>query len=92
MSQKDAEVAKREEGIREKEKQIIEAKRNLDEQVADQVAAQLKAERAQVIVEAVSYTHLDVYKRQVWPAPSTPMYPVRGVHVLLFKLVVHSSV
>lgn len=51
LSQKDAEVAKREEGIREKEKQIIEAKRNLDEQVADQVAAQLKAERAQVIVE-----------------------------------------
>ena len=45
LSQKDAEVAKREEGIREKEKQIIEAKRNLDEQVADQVAAQLKAER-----------------------------------------------
>jgi hypothetical protein len=51
LSQKDAEVAKREEGIREKEKQIIEAKRNLDVQVADQVAVQLKAERAQVIVE-----------------------------------------
>jgi len=51
LSQKDAEVAKREEGIREKEKQIIEAKRNLDEQVADQVAAQLKAERVQVIAE-----------------------------------------
>ncbi|CAN4268278.1 Protein of unknown function DUF2130 [Methylophilaceae bacterium] len=51
LSQKDAEVAKREEGIREKEKQIIEAKRNLDVQVADQVAAQLKAERVQVIAE-----------------------------------------
>lgn len=51
LSQKDAEVAKREESIREKEKQITEAKRNLDEQVADQVAAQLKAERAQVIAE-----------------------------------------
>lgn len=51
LSQKDAEVANREEGIREKEKQIIEAKRNLDEQVADQVAAQLKAERVQVIAE-----------------------------------------
>lgn len=51
LSQKDAEVAKREEGIREKEKQIAEAKRNLDEQVADQVAAQLKAERVQVIAE-----------------------------------------
>lgn len=51
LSQKDAEVAKREESIREKEKQVLEAKRNLDEQVADQVAAQLKAERVQVIAE-----------------------------------------
>jgi hypothetical protein len=51
LSQKDAEVAKREESIREKEKQIAEAKHNLDEQVADQVAAQLKAERVQVIAE-----------------------------------------
>ena len=51
LSQKDAEVAKREEGIREKEKQVLEAKRNLDEQVADQVAAQLKAERVQVVAE-----------------------------------------
>lgn len=51
LSQKDAEVAKREEGVREKEKQILEAKRNLDVQVADQVAAQLKAERVQVIAE-----------------------------------------
>ena len=51
LSQKDAEVAKREESIREKEKQILEAKRNLDEQVADQVAAQLKAERVQVVAE-----------------------------------------
>lgn len=51
LSQKDAEVAKREEGIREKEKQILEAKRNLDEQVADQVAVKLKAERAHVIAE-----------------------------------------
>lgn len=51
LSQKDAEVAKREEGIREKEKQIIEDKRNLNEQVADQVAAQLKTERSHVIAE-----------------------------------------
>ncbi|CAN1503369.1 Protein of unknown function DUF2130 [Methylophilaceae bacterium] len=51
LSQKDAEVAKREEGVREKEKQILEAKRNLDVQVADQVTAQLKAERVQVIAE-----------------------------------------
>lgn len=51
LAQKDEEVAKREQGIREKEKQIAEAKRNLDEQVADQVAAQLKSERARLIAE-----------------------------------------
>lgn len=51
LSQKDEEIAKREQGIRDKEKQVAEAKRNLDTQVADQVAAQLKAERSRVIEE-----------------------------------------
>ncbi|OGT88753.1 MAG: hypothetical protein A2514_15060 [Gammaproteobacteria bacterium RIFOXYD12_FULL_61_37] len=51
LSQKDEEIAKREQGIRDKEKQVAEAKRNLDAQVADQVAAQLKAERSCVIEE-----------------------------------------
>lgn len=51
LSKKDAEIAKREEGLREKEKQVAEAKRSLDEQIADQVAAQLKTERARVVAE-----------------------------------------
>lgn len=51
LSQKDEEIARREQGIRDKEKQIAEAKRTLDEQIADQVAVQLKAERARVIAE-----------------------------------------
>ena len=51
LSQKDEEIAKREQGISDKEKQVAEAKRNLDTQVADQVAAQLKTERARVIEE-----------------------------------------
>ena len=51
LAQKDEDIAKREQGIRDKEKQVAEAKRTLDEQVADQVAAQLKAERARVIPE-----------------------------------------
>lgn len=51
LSQKDEEIAKREQGLRDKEKQVAEAKRNLDTQVADQVAAQLKAERSRVIEE-----------------------------------------
>ena len=51
LAQKDEDIARREQGIRDKEKQIAEARRSLDEQVADQVAAQLKAERACVIAE-----------------------------------------
>jgi hypothetical protein len=51
LAQKDDDIGKREQGIREKERQIAEAKRTLDEQIADQVAAQLKAERTRVIAE-----------------------------------------
>ena len=51
LLQKDAEVAKREQGIHEKEKQLSEAKRTLDSQVADQVAAELKTERARIMAE-----------------------------------------
>lgn len=51
LAQKDEDIEKREQGIRDKEKQIAEAKRTLDDQVADQVAAQLKAERARVVAE-----------------------------------------
>ena len=45
LSLKDAEIAQREQGVRDKEKQIAEAKRTLDDQVVDQVNAQLKTER-----------------------------------------------
>ncbi len=51
LAQKDADIAQREQGIRDKEKQIAEAKRTLDEQVAEQVASQLQTERARVIEE-----------------------------------------
>lgn len=51
LAQKDEDIAKREQGIRDKEKQIAEARRTLDEQVADQVSSQLKAERARVVAE-----------------------------------------
>lgn len=51
LAQKDDDIARREQGMREKEKQIAETRRTLDEQIADQVAAQLKAERARVIAE-----------------------------------------
>ncbi|MDO9012654.1 MAG: DUF2130 domain-containing protein [Gallionella sp.] len=51
LAQKDTDIAKREQAMRDKEKQLVEDKRKLDDQVADQVAAQLKAERARVIAE-----------------------------------------
>jgi hypothetical protein len=51
LSQKDEEIAKREQSVRDKEKQVFEEKRMLEQHVADQVAEQLKTERARVIEE-----------------------------------------
>jgi hypothetical protein len=51
LSQKDDEIAQREQVLRDKEKQVSDAKRTLKQQVADQVAEQLKAERQRVIEE-----------------------------------------
>ena len=51
LAQKDEDVAKREQSLRAKEMQLADTRRTLDEQIADQVAAQLKAERARMIAE-----------------------------------------
>jgi hypothetical protein len=51
ISEKDQEIAQREEAVRTKEKKILEDKRNLETQVADQVAEQLKTERARLAAE-----------------------------------------
>ena len=51
LAQKDSEVAQREQAMHDKERQLAEDKRKLDDQVADQVAAQLKAERTRIIAE-----------------------------------------
>ncbi len=51
LAQKDSDIAQREQSMRDKEKQLADDQRKLDDQVADQVAAQLKAERARVIAE-----------------------------------------
>jgi len=51
LAQKDTEIVRREQAMRDKEKQLAEDKRKLDDQVAGQVAEQLKAERARVIAE-----------------------------------------
>jgi hypothetical protein len=60
LSQKDAEIAKREQGVREREKQLAEAKLAIDRQVAEQVAAQLKAEQARVVAEEAKKAKLAV--------------------------------
>ncbi|TAL11011.1 MAG: DUF2130 domain-containing protein [Porticoccaceae bacterium] len=58
LAEKDREVATREQGFRDREKQLADARRSLDTQVADQVAEQLKAERARVIAEETKKARL----------------------------------
>lgn len=51
LAQKDHDIIQREQITREKEKQLAEEKRKLDDQITDRVAQQLKTERARVIEE-----------------------------------------
>lgn len=51
IAEKDEDVAKREQSLRDKERQLADTTRTLNEQIADQVAAQLKAERSRVVAE-----------------------------------------
>ena len=51
LSAKDEAIVAREQGVRDKEKEIAEARRTVDAQVADQVAQQLKSERTRVASE-----------------------------------------
>ena len=51
LLQKDDEIARREQGIREQEKEIVETKRTLEDRIANQVAAQLTTERARITAE-----------------------------------------
>ena len=51
LAQKDHDIAQRENGLREQQKQLQDAKRTLDEQIAQQVAAQLQSERQRIISE-----------------------------------------
>jgi len=51
LAQKDSDIATRELAMREKEKQLVDAKSKIDEQVADQVAEQLKKDRTRITAE-----------------------------------------
>ena len=51
LAQKDSDIAVREQAMREKEKQLADAKTKLDEHVADQVEQQLKKDRSRIAAE-----------------------------------------
>ena len=51
LAQKDSDIATREQAMRDKEKQLADAKHKLDEQVADQVETQLKKDRTRIAAE-----------------------------------------
>ena len=51
LAQKDSDITTREQAMREREKQLADAKSKLDEQVADQVEAQLKQDRTRIAAE-----------------------------------------
>jgi hypothetical protein len=71
LLQKDDEIARREQGIREQEKEIVETRRTLEDRIANQVAAQLTTERARIIVEEskkarlLNSTELDNKSREI---------------------------
>jgi len=58
LAQKDCDIAVREKAAREKEKELAEARAKLDEQVADQVAEQLKEDRARIAAEEAKKARL----------------------------------
>ena len=51
LARKDRDIAAREQAMRDKEKQLADAKNKLDEDVADQVEAQLKKDRTRIAAE-----------------------------------------
>jgi hypothetical protein len=51
LAQKDSDIAAREQAMREKEKQLADARNKLDEQVSGQVEEQLKKDRARITAE-----------------------------------------
>ncbi len=58
LAQKDENIAKREQAIRDKEKQLAAEKTKLDEQVTNQVEEQLKKDRARITAEETKKARL----------------------------------
>lgn len=51
LAEKDEEITKKEDDLRTREKAVSDARREVEQQIADRVAEQLKSERAQVAAE-----------------------------------------
>lgn len=60
LTQKDEAISQREQAIRQQEQLLLEAKRNVDQQITEQVAAQLKAERDRLIADEAKKAKLAV--------------------------------
>ncbi len=60
LAQKDEAISQREQAIRQQEQLLLEAKRNVDQQITEQVAAQLKAERDHLIADEAKKAKLAV--------------------------------
>ncbi|MCL2660388.1 MAG: hypothetical protein FWD64_07730, partial [Acidobacteriaceae bacterium] len=71
LEQRDRELEQREEVLREKEKTVTDAKRKIDQQIAEQVVEKLKTERALIIAEEAqkaklaSASEIEAQKREV---------------------------
>jgi len=60
LQEKDAEVVRREQEIQTKERQVADAKRTLEQQVAEQVEQQLRTERSRVVADEARKAKLAV--------------------------------
>ncbi|MFO1290233.1 MAG: DUF2130 domain-containing protein [Nitrosomonas sp.] len=60
LAQKDEAISQREQAIRQQEQLLLEAKRNVDQQITEQVTAQLKAERDRLIADEAKKAKLAV--------------------------------
>jgi hypothetical protein len=60
LQEKDAEVARREQEIQTKERQVADAKRALEQQVAEQVEQQLRTERTRLVADEARKAKLAV--------------------------------
>jgi len=71
LAQKDSDIAAREQAARDKERELLNAKSKLDEEISDQVQVQLKKDRVRIIAEAekkanqVAATELEQKSREV---------------------------